>query len=173
MSGIILGWAALVATMIVSIILMKIYLLVREVSNGVMAQASQDFHKSSSSLLAAGNEVPDEIIDLIDRMNRSACSGKGHFELLRLLRAYRKMGDNLSRGGSNFETTLNSMRAPLKDLFNRAVVGWLNYLTHQNVIINAMIALEVRRLELRSGRVGQAPEKKGVAFLKRMDGHAC
>jgi len=173
MSGIFLGWIGFVIALAVTFLAVRIFLLIREVSNRLMVKASKDFHLAASALLDDSHDLSDESVSFIDRMNRSACSGKGHYELLGLLREFRKSGAALNNNGRSFEGTLGDMRTELKGLFSKAIVSWLSYLIHQNVVVGIMIMIEVRRLELRSDKVGQSPEKQGFAFLKRMDGHTC
>ncbi|WP_371227206.1 hypothetical protein [Roseovarius sp. 2305UL8-3] len=165
----VIGWAGFAAVSVGTVIVFTIYLRARSISNKLLVSSSETFFDSCDSLFKTPDEIPDSVVEMIEMMNKSISSKRGHWALLRVLKA-RGNGPTIDvEQIKAFDRDVDGMRQELRDIFNRVVVSWLTYLAHQNVFTLMRIALTVMRV--RSTGVGpkEAEETAGLSFLRRME----
>ncbi len=165
----ILGWILFAITLTVSWIAFKDYLAFRSMSNKFLALASREFHEASSSLISADYELPESVIHALDLMNKTACSGRGHWHLLKLLRMARKSEGSRGPGSTDLVSQVNSMRPELIELFDRTATGWLKYISNRNVFVHVLILLEFYKLQSRSGKLKPASAKERLSVLAHFE----
>lgn len=150
------------------------YLKARSLSNGFMAFASGEFHDATTSLLETPDELPDSVLDLLSDMNRLAQSRHASIGLLRAISTKNNVGEaRRVRHSQQFEREIEAMRPELKELFQRAVVGWLNYVSHKNVVTNLRMAFAVMRLRSQGMDASKAEQEVGFRYLDGLIRKAC
>lgn len=168
------GWLLVLACACMMFFVSLLYFWARTLSNQILAVASKDFHEASNSMLDTPEDIPDSILDVLSKMDRTA-QRRGASSMLASAMAQgneSKMAQ-LSRDRIDFQQDFEKMRPELQDLFHKAVAGWFNYLSHQNVVDNLRINFAIMRMKPQGLDTSRAEETAGFSFLKGINNGAC
>jgi len=163
------GWIGVLALGVMFVVAFGIYCRARTLSNGIMTFASNEFHDAATSLLKTPDELPDSIITALEKMNTVAQNSNASGRLLYAMK--RSEASTSQNDGIGHE--LDNMRPELKELFLKAVTGWLNYVSHQNVVNNVRINFAVMRLKSQGLHSAEAEEQVGFKFIMGRPNSAC
>ncbi|MEP3440874.1 MAG: hypothetical protein ABJN72_05290 [Sulfitobacter sp.] len=169
-----IGWIGFFAVVGATIAVMFIYLRTRSLSNRLLSVAANEFFESVSSLLETGDELPDTVIETIEIMNSSAHNAGSHWALLKAVKQKHHGKPNPSIGDTQrFKSDFDTLRPELQKLFSKAVVAWLNYLTHQNIYTMGRIGYTVLSQRSNGLEHSKAETVVGLNFLQNIRPNAC
>lgn len=168
----IIGWLGFFSGLVATYLALNLYLRTRNMSNRLLAIASKEFYETIEKLVDASDELPDEIFEILETMNRLAGSDKGHKILLQALQLKREHPEFQSKPQLDFDVALGSMREELQDIFHKTVASWLNVMTHRNVFTMLQIGHAALRMKSFSNEV-QSEQTSKLSILRGMGGHLC
>lgn len=170
----VMSWAAALAITATVVVALLVYLKARTLSNQIMAVSSKQFHDAAASLLQTADELPDSVLEIIAQMDRLAKSKHVSSALLVALRGDQPLnGAAIDSGVADKASDIAAMRQELQDLLSAAVTGWLQYISHQNVVMNVRISFAVMRLKSEGMNSARAEHTVGFSFLQKMTSSPC
>ncbi len=141
----------------------RTYLRFRHVSNRLLALATKEFHDAADSLMKTSEELPDELLDLLEMMDRTAFQKGADRKLLKMVRAS-------SANAGSPPQWLNEIRKPLRELFGKTVASWLNIMMYRHTIAGTLIRAEIAKKELQAGRVSTEAGDSALSTLAGLGG---
>lgn len=101
------------------------------VSNSFLALAGHDLHVKASALMASADELPDEVLDSIEFLIRSAMDRKTPYGFYRKIREFNRSGVATEVGYDErfiaFKKSVSEMRKELQDIFGEMHALWMNW----------------------------------------------
>lgn len=170
----ILSWLVFAIGVGVSVSGFLLYIHLRSLSNLIMAKSGDEFHKAAASLMTASDELPEGILTAIEVMEKIASAKNGHRVLLQAFRQ-KDRNENVRIGSKTnpLETEAMELRPELRQLFEKLVISWLSYVSHQNFVTQARLGIRLLRLKSKGLDTQKAEAKAGVDFLKNFGNLAC
>lgn len=140
----------------------------KKVSNDMLALGIKEMNESIDSLLKTPEELPDEVFDAILAMNKTALLPGSDWRLYRLVVQDRKRGFSSADATNRLANEVKGMRQELKDLFFKANIAWLSILASRNPVTSALLSIEMSRLQVQAGKIGQPQRSEAIRVLPDM-----
>lgn len=169
------SWIVLLVALAVVYSASRFLVRIRGYSNAIGAAAATEYAQSVGALLETADELPDEVLAVLEIMNKSANSSVGRKALLGVLQGKMMKEPKNSRLGTKeeFANQVESMRPELQDLFNKSIVSWLNYITHQSLLVQARMLFVMMSSQSRELDPTTAHRKAGLSILSNLNPNHC
>lgn len=165
MINLVLAWGVAALFVAAFIIVLRMYLNVRPVGVGLTALAVKEFHEACDSMLKTPKDIPEEVLEAIRGMGRSAFSRGAHWRLRDAIRRDR-IGEMSSNPNAELVKAVEEMRPELQALFRKASASWLNVVCNRSLLGNFFISLELRKLQIQKGKTNSGfQEREAVRVM--------
>jgi len=147
--------------------LLSIYLDIRTAADRRLKAAVEQFHSSVASMLKTPKDVPDEILQAIDMLSKTAFAPGSERHLARIIRN----GKQPSPRSRDMMRDLAGMRPEMQDLFALAAVSWITIMTHKSVVGGIRVASTLERAG--TGRISRDAADTAIPAVGKMVGASC
>lgn len=134
------------------------YLRMRRISNRFLALATKEFHEAAGALTEDLQELPIEVISLLQTMNKTAFARGSDRTFLAQLEA----------AGAVRQATppwLKNLPSGTRGHLLKAAASWMNIMTHRHTIVGTRIGMEIVKHQVNDGRIPANTGKQSILAL--------
>lgn len=161
----VVAWFALGVGVVASVFISRWFLDHLGITTKLLAVASTEFFDEADKLMKSSEELPDPVLRNLEVMIASMNNGQGSKTLYKLLKVLNSGGSNSVSRDTTLKDSVETMREELRDIFGRAIVAWLNYVTHRHLFYGLAIHAELSKMAAKN-RTSEVDKKgTGISIL--------
>lgn len=120
--------------------------------------ASKTFFDAAERIMRDPKDLPDGVLDVLDKMNSTLADKRSAAALLTVLREYNSGTSGTDTSPSRKED-LKGLRSEIEPLLTEAGIGWVNALHYRSFLHSILISNELKRMEAKNGALSSRVDR--------------